>query len=63
MDAVFKALADPTRRGLLDELFRAEYTWGTDLLRWELADIDSATRRQRLGAPSVALGTITPPFT
>jgi uncharacterized protein YndB with AHSA1/START domain/DNA-binding transcriptional ArsR family regulator len=24
MDAVFKALADPTRRGLLDELFRAD---------------------------------------
>jgi DNA-binding transcriptional ArsR family regulator len=24
MDAVFKALADPTRRGLLDELFRED---------------------------------------
>jgi DNA-binding transcriptional ArsR family regulator len=24
MDAVFKALADPTRRGLLDELFKAD---------------------------------------
>ncbi len=24
MDEVFKALADPTRRGLLDELFRAD---------------------------------------
>src|SRR4029453_1142335 len=24
MDAVFKALADPTRRGLLDELFRQD---------------------------------------
>jgi len=24
MDAVFKALADPTRRGLLDELFRRD---------------------------------------
>ena len=24
MDLVFKALADPTRRGLLDELFRAD---------------------------------------
>ena len=24
MDAVFRALADPTRRGLLDELFKAD---------------------------------------
>ena len=31
MDAVFKALADPTRRSLLDELFRADGQTMTEL--------------------------------
>src|SRR3979411_1717570 len=33
MDAVFKALADPTRRGLLDELFRQDGQTLTALAR------------------------------
>src|SRR6185503_641316 len=33
MDAVFRALADPTRRGLLDELFRRDGQTLSDLGR------------------------------
>ncbi len=42
MDAVFKALADPTRRELLDELFRQD---GQTLTALEAAAADDAIRR------------------
>jgi uncharacterized protein YndB with AHSA1/START domain len=56
----FAVLAEPTRA---EPPALLEYTWGTDLLRWKLAAIDSGTRltlrhrvEDREWAPKVAAG-------